>query len=152
PYSELAREALARGAPSVSELIALADRLAADVRGHDPDWVVTHGEPHAANVMRTPAGHVLIDWDTVALAPPERDLWMLVEDAADEAAPYARATGHEPDEAAVSFYHLCWDLGDLAEYLNELRSPHRDTNDSRQAYEVVRNCVAIRDRWADLLD
>ena len=39
---------------------------------------MTHGEPHAGNVMRTDEGRLLVDWDTVALAPPERDLWMLV--------------------------------------------------------------------------
>ena len=41
-------------------------------------WVVTHGEPHPVNVMQTDAGRVLIDWDTVAIAPPERDLWMVI--------------------------------------------------------------------------
>ena len=53
-------------------------------------WVVTHGEPHAGNVMRTSEGRVLVDWDTVALAPPERDLWMLVAGGADAADLYAR--------------------------------------------------------------
>ena len=29
-------------------------------------------------------GHVLVDWDTVALAPPERDLWMVMGETDDE--------------------------------------------------------------------
>ena len=76
PFSERARRALAAHASDVAELLALADRLAADVAGRRGEWVVTHGEPHAANVMRTGESHVLVDWDTVALAPPERDLWI----------------------------------------------------------------------------
>ena len=78
PLSEPARRAFAGRASDVAELLALADRLAAGVAERDGEWVVTHGEPHAANVMRTGTGHVLVDWDTVALAPPERDLWMVV--------------------------------------------------------------------------
>jgi spectinomycin phosphotransferase len=78
PLSEPSRLAFARRASDVAELLALADRLAADIAGRGGDWVVTHGEPHAANVIRTGDGHVLVDWDTVALAPPERDLWMVM--------------------------------------------------------------------------
>lgn len=32
-------------------------------------WVITHGEPKANNTMITPAGPVLVDWDTVQLTP-----------------------------------------------------------------------------------
>ncbi|HXP18631.1 MAG TPA: phosphotransferase [Streptosporangiaceae bacterium] len=34
--------------------------------------VTTHGEPHSANIIRAGSGRLLIDWDTVGLAPPER--------------------------------------------------------------------------------
>jgi spectinomycin phosphotransferase len=141
PYSEPAREALAGHAFGVAEAIALADRLAADVASRKGEWVVTHGEPHAGNVMRTAEGHALVDWDTVALAPPERDLWMVVGDTADEATIYADATGREVDEIAVSFFRLTWDLKDLAEWLNMLRSPHRETEDTLRTYERLANCV-----------
>jgi spectinomycin phosphotransferase len=152
PLSEPARHAFARRASEVAELLALADRLAAQVGSRGSEWVVTHGEPHVANVMLTREGRVLVDWDTVALAPPERDLWMLVNDSEDETAAYVQATGHDLDRGAVDFYRLTWDLKDLAEYLNVLRSPHRRTEDSERAYEGLTNCVAIRDRWAALID
>ncbi len=76
PFSEPARHALAAISSDVAELLAFADRLAADVRS---DWVVTHGEPHAGNVLTADGRRLLVDWDTVALAPPERDLWLVVE-------------------------------------------------------------------------
>ena len=91
---------------------------------------MTHGEPHAGNVMRTGAGRVLVDWDTVALAPPERDLWMLVAGGTDAADLYAQATGTQLDAVALDFFRLAWDLADLAEYLNVLRSPHQEDDDS----------------------
>jgi spectinomycin phosphotransferase len=151
PLSEPARHTLARHASDVAELLALADRLSADVAGRGSNWVVTHGEPHALNVLRTDESRVLVDWDTVALAPPERDLWMVVGDTPDEATIYADATGHQVDQVAVDFFRLTWDLKDLATYLDVLRAPHHHSEDTAKAYEGVTNCVAIRDRWAALL-
>lgn len=147
PFSEPARQALARNGFDVTELLALADRLSADVARRSINWVVTHGEPHARNVMRTGESHVLVDWDTVALAPPERDLWMLVGDTAEEAISYAAATGHELDRVAVDFFGLTWDLADLADlaaYLDVLRSPHRDSEDTVKAYDGLTKCVTVR--------
>lgn len=142
PFSEPARNAFANRASDVAELLALADRLAAGVAARGAEWVVTHGEPHSANVMRTGVRHLLVDWDTVALAPPERDLWMLVGET-------------EPagvDREALDYFRLTWDLKDLAERLNVLRSPHRRTDDTAWAYQGLTELVAIRCQWADWLD
>ena len=106
PFSEPARQALARHASDVVELLALADRLAADLAPRRDTWVITHGEPHAGNVMRAGESRLLVDWDTVALGPPERDLWMVVGDGADEATsmrmrPAAKSTT-PPSTSSVS--------------------------------------------------
>ena len=141
PFSEPARQALASGASDVAEQLALVDRLSIEVARRCTNWVVTHGEPHAANVMRTAGRHVLVDWDTVALAPPERDLWMVLGDTAAEATIYAELTGHQLDQVAVDFFRLAWDLGDLAAFLKVLRAPHRHTADTLKAYEGLQVCV-----------
>jgi spectinomycin phosphotransferase len=142
PYSEPAREALADHADGVAAAIVSADRLAADVASRDRAWVVTHGEPHAGNVMRAGESYQLVDWDTVALAPPERDLWMILGDTAGEADAYADAAGRRVDEVAVDFFRLAWDLKDIAEYLNALRSPHGETEDTLKTYEGLRNSAS----------
>lgn len=59
PFSEPARQALASHASDVATLLSLADRLSADVEKRGSTWVVTHGEPHSANVMQVGNGHVL---------------------------------------------------------------------------------------------
>jgi spectinomycin phosphotransferase len=151
PFSEPARQRFASHASDVAGSLSLADRLAAAVEKRGSTWVVTHGEPHSANVMRAGTGHVLVDWDTVALAPRERDLWMLVEDGIEDLAIYTNATGHPIDHDAVDFFRLTWDLKDLAEYLNVLRSPHGESEDTLAAYNGLTNCVPSRDRWAALL-
>ena len=137
PFSEPARQTLASHASEVAELLSLFDRLGADVAQRTGNWVVTHGEPHAGNVMRAADGHVLIDWDTVALAPAERDLWMLVHDSADEATIYTEATGHELDQVAVDFFRLTWDLADTAAFTQQLRSPHRHNEDTMRAFNAL---------------
>jgi spectinomycin phosphotransferase len=152
PLSELARDAVRDSASVIAELLALADRLAADAQTRGGDWVVTHGEPHAANVMRAGKSRFLVDWDTVALAPPERDLWMPVVGGADAADRYLYATGTQVDGAALDFFRLTWDLKDLAEYLNVLRSPHQENEDTVRHYRALKSSAAIRERWTALLD
>jgi spectinomycin phosphotransferase len=137
PLSEPARAAVRDSASELTDLLTLADRLAAEAEERGVASVVTHGEPHAANVMRTSKGRVLVDWDTVALAPPERDLWMLVDD--------------DQDDAALDFFRLAWDLKDLAEYLNVVRSPHQENDDTVRQYQALTRCAAIRDTWSSLL-
>jgi spectinomycin phosphotransferase len=129
PLAEQARELLVEHAPAIDELLARYDRLAAGV-AHD-GWVVTHGEPHAGNLIDS---HLLVDWDTVALAPPERDLWMPVGNNPEAASRYTEATGRVLDPAAVDFFRLRWDLADLTSFTNKLRSPHTDNADTRKAY------------------
>ena len=148
PFSEPARKALAPHAAYVGELLSLFDRLYSEFATGSSDWVVTHGEPHGGNVMRTDEGYVLVDWDTVALAPRERDLWML----AGETTAYTDATGHEPDEAGVNFFRLAWDLEDIAAFTGELRSPHEHDDDTEKAYGALTYYLTTRERWAPPLD
>jgi spectinomycin phosphotransferase len=147
PFSEPARRRLVARASDVVELLALFDRLAADVARPGADWVVTHGEPHAGNLMRTGESHVLVDWDTVGLAPRERDLWMLV----GETTLYTDATGHELDKVAANFFRLAWDLADIAAFTHQLRSPHDHDADAAKAYDALTYYLSTRDRWAALL-
>jgi spectinomycin phosphotransferase len=152
PLSEPARLALAAHASDVAELLALAARLAADVTSRGFDWVITHGEPHAANVLTAGEDRWLIDWDTVALAPPERDLWMLEDEDEDGAARYVDATGSRPDRTALAFFRLTWDLKDLASFIQVLRSLHGHNEDTEKAYQGVTICASSRHRWTAFLD
>ena len=110
--------------------------------------MITHGEPHAGNVMRTGADHVLVDWDTAALAPRERDLWMLADEP-DDLAAYRDLTGAEIDRDGVDFFRSTWDLKDVAEYLNVLRSPHEENEDTLSAFEGMTRSLVSRDEWLD---
>ena len=145
-------QALASRAPDVAELLDLFDRLRNEVAERGLPWVVTHGEPHPVNVMQTDAGRVLIDWDTVAIAPPERDLWMVIREDGDETAIYEDITGHRPDRLGIDFFDLTWDLADLADFIDVLRAPHRRSDDTEKAFNGLVKCASVRNRWAPLID
>lgn len=129
PFSEPARRLLATHAEQVEQLLADFDRLVERVRATGGDWVVTHGEPHPGNLIRGVDGLRLIDWDTVRIAPAERDLWMIADDSGQVLEGYSRATGRTVHAEALSLYRLWWDLADIAIYVDELRRPHRSTED-----------------------
>src|SRR4029079_7870380 len=98
--------------------------------------VVTHGEPHGANLMTLDDDLLLIDWDTVGLAAPERDLWLVVSDEAC-AKRYAEPTGHQPDPGALVLYRERWNLDDLAHVVQRFRGTHQAGPDSDQWLQEI---------------
>ena len=135
PYSERAREWLRANRSLVTASLAVYDRLAGEVAMRE--FVITHGEPHAGNLIRTEDGLRLIDWDTVAMAPPERDLWMLDDGTDDALRPYSQATGHAVDRSALRFYRLAWLVTDVAAFVAELRGAHADDANAAHAWKAL---------------
>ncbi|WP_208803311.1 phosphotransferase [Microbispora triticiradicis] len=145
PYAEPARALLTAHAGQVRRSLAEFDSRVEQVRDPGTAWVVTHGEPHPGNVLRTPDGPRLIDWDTVLVAPPERDLWMLTPalarmlgedetgDGGEVLARYTRLTGRAVTEAGLALYPLWWRLADIAAFVDDLRRPHGPGGDAAAA-------------------
>lgn len=136
PYAEPARTLLHDHAQVVRRLLVEHDRLAEEAQRAQAGWTITHGEPHSANVLRTQNGLRIIDWDTVLLAPPERDLWMLVpqDSSGPVAHRYTEITGHHVGKDLLRFYTLWWDLGEISLYVHQFDNTHTDTEDSREAW------------------
>jgi hypothetical protein len=119
PYADRAQELLAQWAASIDERFARYDDLVRRVRKR-ATFVITHGEPHAANLLHLPDGSVrLIDWDTAALAPGERDLWQV-------------SGGGDPD--ALALYDLQWTLAEIAVYTKTFFDPHDDDANTRESW------------------
>ena len=135
PYSERVREWLTANRELVTAAVDRYDRLTIPMATRE--FVITHGEPHAGNLIRTEEGLRLIDWDTVALAPPERDLWMLDDGTDAGLAPYSAATRHPIDRSALDFYRLAWLVTDVASFVAELRGPHADDANSAHAWKAL---------------
>jgi spectinomycin phosphotransferase len=149
PFGETARAQLSAARRILERLLAEFDRLAEVVSGGEPP-VITHGEPHSANFIQArDASLKLIDWDTVRLAPRERDLWMLPLDRPEVLAAYQDAAGlPRPRPAALHLFRLAWDLTEVCLYIHRFQGPHGDTTDDQTRWrgfqESLENLSRLR--------
>jgi len=141
PYSERARVLLSRYAPAIDRLLPHYDRLVDEARVRPGRMVLTHGEPHVENVIRTPAGRLLVDWDTALIAPPERDLWTLESGDGSVIESYTEATGALVLSSMLELYRLRWDLAEIAIYVALFRRPHIESADTRESWKNLNHCL-----------
>jgi spectinomycin phosphotransferase len=144
PYAAAARERLRGSRHVVTGWLGEFDHLAGQLDRPDLELVVTHGEPHPGNLIHTIDGIALVDWDTVSIDRPERDLWMLDDGTGRATSDYEGRTGRRLDPAALQLYRLRWALSDLAAYSSLLHEPHVDNEDTEsacRAIEAILSCV-----------
>ena len=143
PYAEPGRDLLTRYEQPLRQAFARFDGLLDRVREAGGPYVITHGEPHPGNLLRTRAGLCLVDWGMTALARPERDLWRVISGDQD-AARYSRRTGWTVNQDALALYRLRWDLDDVTGMLSHIRGPHQQTADTLTTWtELQKTLKAI---------
>jgi aminoglycoside phosphotransferase (APT) family kinase protein len=110
------------------------------VRTGRPSWVLTHGEPHGGNILTGPDGSLhLVDWDTALVAPRERDLHMVLDDAGTGWDEYRAVSGAVSlDRDALRLYRELWALADIASFTVALRRAHDQTEDAAHALGALR--------------
>jgi len=143
PYALETARLVARHAPEIRAALDRYDELvsaALSARGRAA--VLTHGEPHPGNTMRTDAGWVLIDWDTALVAPPERDLWSLDPGDGSAHAAYTAGTGAELRPGLLELYRRRWDLADVAVDVARFRRRHVGSAEDSQSFEILGAQVA----------
>lgn len=151
PYGRRARALLEENAGGLRRLVTHFDELVSQAPPRH-QWVLTHGEPHLANVVLGADGPVLIDWDTVTIAPRDRDLWMI---AADRLGPgvfseYTERTGHEPEPKMLKLYAAKWELSEFGTTLNRFRNAHDDGPDDAVSWEILSGYLPVEPRWPEL--
>jgi spectinomycin phosphotransferase len=129
PYGERARTAIRGRLDAVAEWTDAYHALA-EVARRRP-WVVTHGEPHERNMLVSgPAGsgHTwFVDWETVRLAPAERDWRTLLERG------WAARPDLDLDPAMLDLFDLEWRLDEISQYAAWFAAPHTGTASDRVA-------------------
>lgn len=93
------------------------------------NWVPTHGEPHFANQFIDASGLRLVDWETLAVAPPERDLRDLPEPGRSR---------FPVDPEMIELFDLEWRLMEVDEYVRWFQGPHEGTSDDETALAGLR--------------
>jgi spectinomycin phosphotransferase len=131
PFAASAHAVVAPRAAELARLVDGFDRLVTATVTARANPVITHGEPHPGNLMSVHGRVLLIDWDTVALGPPERDMSLIAGPGTEDCDRYARLTGRELDPSVLMLYRLRWYLDDVASAVSMFRNPHRDTADTR---------------------
>lgn len=146
PYGEQTRLLLRESHSDIVQALHVYDELVATVQADPTPWVVTHGEPHAGNVVNAVDGRrLLVDWDTVALGPKERDLWMLLQGAATDWTPYIDVTGKSVlSNTAIRMYRMVWDLSEIAAYVVWFQHVHDDSEDTATGWEGLNACLPIK--------
>lgn len=131
PYGESARRAIAEHGAELDGWVGRHTELAAAARQRT--WVVAHGETHTRNQLRSAPrdgdlGRIwFVDWESVKLAPRERDLATLVQ------AGHGDRVGADRD--MVELFDLEWRLAEIDEYAHWFAAPHTGTTDDRIAFE-----------------
>lgn len=127
PLAEKARGALASRHDAIKRWTSRYLELASIAHSLRDFWVPTHGEPHNDNQVMVACGLKLVDWESLALAPRERDYADLLDTGeADDLA---------PDPAMVELFMLDWRLSEIAEYTRWFTAPHTGTDDDHIALE-----------------
>jgi spectinomycin phosphotransferase len=127
PFGEEARAAIGARLPEVERWTRRYLALAEEAHRQRQEWVATHGEPHFANQVVTPDGLRLVDWESLALAPRERDL----VDTVDIGAATADALGAR--EPMLELFRLDWRLSEIDAYTAWFSGPHGSSSDDRTA-------------------
>jgi spectinomycin phosphotransferase len=139
PYAEPVRRLLQANAADLERRLQEYDDLAVQVRESSEKWVVTHGEPHRANVIRDLQGGVrLVDWDTTLIAPRERDLRMVLDDDLTGWDDYVAAAGQATlNLQAIELYRRWWELADVTTFVDVFRREHARTEDAAKSWKVL---------------
>jgi spectinomycin phosphotransferase len=122
PYADAARAAVRRQRGDLDGWVGRYHALAAAAQ--ERPWVPAHGEPHSENQLLTSAGRLLVDWDTLRLAPAELDLRVLVDAGADV----------DADPEMVELFDLEWRLDEISQYVAWFAAPHGGTGDDEIAF------------------
>jgi spectinomycin phosphotransferase len=144
PFAEPARKLLQVNGHELERRLRDYDELAAGVRESSESWVITHGEPHRANVIRDPGGGVhLVDWDTTLIAPRERDLQMVLDQDLTGWDEYSELAGVASlNHDALRLYRWWWELADIAVFVAGFRRPHERTADSVASWGYLASNLA----------
>jgi spectinomycin phosphotransferase len=113
----------------VSQLVRRAEDFAAVLRTQSEPFVLCHADIHAGNILIDPNGHLyIVDWDTLILAPKERDLMYVGggqfldhRSPEEEERLFYQGYGQtDANPAALAYYRFERIVQDIAAYCEQL--------------------------------
>jgi spectinomycin phosphotransferase len=130
PYGEAARQALDQQIGDVRRWAVRYDDLAAIALDHRDTWVPTHGEPDPSNQLVVHGHRFLVDWESLELAPRERDLWALGPG-------WESSYSSSADPAMLELFDLQWGLDEIGGYATWFSRPHTGGESDQVAIQAL---------------
>jgi spectinomycin phosphotransferase len=130
------------------DLADRAERLAATLQAHPPEFVLCHSDLHAGNVLIAHDGALfIVDWDDPILAPKERDLMYAGggqgfsgHTPAEEEAHFYEGYGPaEINQAALAYYRYERIIQDIAIYCEQLLLTAAGGQDRAQSLRYLKS-------------
>ncbi|MCB9450032.1 MAG: aminoglycoside phosphotransferase family protein [Anaerolineaceae bacterium] len=120
---------------TINRIISRAESLAARLKAESSPLVLCHADMHAGNVLLDSAGGLhIVDWDTLILAPKERDLMYAGgglfpnqrTPQEEETLFYRGYSSAQPDPAGLAYYRYERIVQDIAAYCEQIlyTEPH----------------------------
>ncbi|MEP6630730.1 MAG: phosphotransferase [Lapillicoccus sp.] len=147
PFGGPVRAALREHASTLQGLHRRYAALAAQALEGRDQWVLTHGRPHTGNVLWLAGGPVLVDWESLRVAPRERDLRTVLR-GAQGVEPLSAYTAHggraDLDDDLVELFDLDEWLGAVARAAARLAGPHAGDGDDEGVRAALLEELAAR--------
>ncbi len=129
----------------IDELIRRAEARQAALRVRTPEFVLCHADIHGGNVLMEPNGDLyVVDWDTLMLAPKERDLMFIgggIGTGWDKQRDVERFyQGYGPakvDWAGIAYYRYVRIIEDIVLYCEQILESNPDSPDRAQGLIYV---------------
>ena len=160
PFGERARSLLRRDRERIVRLLDRSDALVQRMAPVEDAWVMTHGEPNRGNTMIDRTGRaVLIDCNAMMLAPPERDVRVLLyshrggrrPDSEQVLEAYHRTAGSVPlREFMMELFLVEWHLIEIGRYAEQFAGDHRAGADLTAQWEALTGYVPVAQNWPQL--
>ncbi len=121
--------------------------LAAQALEGRAEWVLTHGRLHTGNVLWLAGGPVLVDWESLRVAPRERDLRTVLR-GAHGVEPLSAYTAHggraDLDDDLVELFDLDEWLGAVARAAARFAGPHAGDGEDEHVRDALLEELAAR--------
>lgn len=133
-------------ARNTAELVERSERLAQLLQEQPLEFIVCHADIHGWNLLINQAGALyLVDWDTLILAPKERDLMFIggalgnsgYSPREEEALFYQGYGEIEINQTAIAYYRYERIVEDIAVYCQQIFLSNEGGEDRKQALEYL---------------
>ena len=147
PIQERLRALMLAHRSNILITIETMRQITAAVQQLELDWVLTHGDPNWENILVNPSGTFsLLDFEDVALGPPEADLVFYSDRPAERFEAFLRQYLAVRPQARLhaemfAFGHYMWTMQVIAQYSTRILFGGGSPAEDEQAWAELQPCL-----------